>query len=357
MLVECTQFLTTGTFLFLRITNTINTVDGRKLYRPSVINAYCGPALTSIPVWWEQWKLFLFHTYVEVVCDSQTASQPRPVCTLFQKIQRSKYPAITAEEQALSVPLQILCLAVLDAIFLHIANSVAPVQWEELRSHLCDVMVHGKEQGVCNIIGKAYSDMDVVFVQVRDMASLENVSYSPVLKAPGRWHCAGGGCYPLSNRHAARSAQLSFCTPPTQAAGRQKRPKLIGVCGSQDVRAVHLDRRHRACAGAPLRDLPLPWRLVRHEHPGPERSVVALGLFSWGQQRPVLTACYECAERGGQGRISQPQLAGGCGRQYPFRGQGLLSQVRLLPSSHVRHLLPPPLHEPSQCCSTTYRLV
>lgn len=46
------------------------------------------------------------------------------VCNLIEPILHSKYPAITLEEQAISIPLQILCLAIFDSILVHMLNTV-----------------------------------------------------------------------------------------------------------------------------------------------------------------------------------------------------------------------------------------
>lgn len=48
------------------------------------------------------------------------------MCTLLQPIKRSKYPTVTQEEEAISIPLQVLALAVFDAILVHVMNVCAP---------------------------------------------------------------------------------------------------------------------------------------------------------------------------------------------------------------------------------------
>ena len=104
-----------------RITNTIHLYNGGVSKRPTVINAYDGGSLGSIDQWWEQWRRFMFHTRVQVSTGDTTAAKqsqvgPQLVCSLIGPILRSKYPAITVQEQAISVPLQILSLALMDAI-------------------------------------------------------------------------------------------------------------------------------------------------------------------------------------------------------------------------------------------------
>ena len=55
---------------------------------------------------------------------------------MLQKIKKSKYPAISAEEEAVSIPLQTLCQAIFDAILVHIVNTVsAGGKWQQLQQH------------------------------------------------------------------------------------------------------------------------------------------------------------------------------------------------------------------------------
>ncbi len=46
------------------------------------------------------------------------------MCKLIEPILHSKYPAITQDEQEISIPLQLLCLAIFDAILVHMLNTV-----------------------------------------------------------------------------------------------------------------------------------------------------------------------------------------------------------------------------------------
>eukprot|EP00292_Cryptomonas_paramecium_P013525 CAMPEP_0113663186 /NCGR_PEP_ID=MMETSP0038_2-20120614/996_1 /TAXON_ID=2898 /ORGANISM="Cryptomonas paramecium" /LENGTH=222 /DNA_ID=CAMNT_0000578173 /DNA_START=231 /DNA_END=896 /DNA_ORIENTATION=+ /assembly_acc=CAM_ASM_000170 len=92
-----------------RITNTIRTADGPVLFRPAAVNCFHGD-LSDYTSWWRQWRHFVFHTTVRV--HGSSAAHPRPVCALLEPISRAKYPAVTEEEETISVPLQILCLAV-----------------------------------------------------------------------------------------------------------------------------------------------------------------------------------------------------------------------------------------------------
>eukprot|EP00291_Cryptomonas_curvata_P015975 CAMPEP_0172152854 /NCGR_PEP_ID=MMETSP1050-20130122/1090_1 /TAXON_ID=233186 /ORGANISM="Cryptomonas curvata, Strain CCAP979/52" /LENGTH=194 /DNA_ID=CAMNT_0012821265 /DNA_START=183 /DNA_END=764 /DNA_ORIENTATION=+ len=149
-----------------RITNTINLKDGQVLMRPTVINAFNGGSLASIDDWWVLWKKFMFHTEIEIFVDNNAqGSQPQAVCNLISPILRGKYPAITVQEHAISIPLQILCLALLDSIFLFIMNSVAPGAWETVRRDLSNALIVNKFPKICDILAASYHDCDVIFLQ------------------------------------------------------------------------------------------------------------------------------------------------------------------------------------------------
>jgi hypothetical protein len=144
-----------------RITNTINLQHGGVCLRPSALNAYDGGSLASLSSWWHYWKQFMFHQQVQVftgLAGSHPIAPPAVVCSLITPMLRGKYPAITEEEQAISVPLQILCLAILDAIFTYVLNTVSLSKWEDIRKTLCDALILGKVPKVCDILAKSYSD-------------------------------------------------------------------------------------------------------------------------------------------------------------------------------------------------------
>jgi hypothetical protein len=156
-----------------RITNTINLASGAKLKRPSVINTYTECALTSMEIWWKQWRIFMFSTYVQIFSKGNTEPKPQLVCNLIGPIQRKKYPAISAEEQRISVQLQLLCLAILDAIFIHIVNRVAPTRWESIRRTLSCALIDGKDERLCQILADSYLDRHVIFLQEASAALVQ----------------------------------------------------------------------------------------------------------------------------------------------------------------------------------------
>ena len=85
---------------------------------------------------------------------------------MLQKIKKSKYPAITAEEEAVSIPLQTLCQAIFDAILVHIVNTVsAGGKWQQLQQQMCDALNRRKDEHTIGILSRTYYDADVLFIQ------------------------------------------------------------------------------------------------------------------------------------------------------------------------------------------------
>merc|ERR1719502_2589643 len=80
-------------------------------------------------------------------------------------IKRSKYPALSEDEERLSIPLQTLCGAIFDAILVHMMNSVAPTTWQPLRAELCEALNRGKDAKTAAILETRYADADVLFLQ------------------------------------------------------------------------------------------------------------------------------------------------------------------------------------------------
>jgi hypothetical protein len=140
--------------------------------------------MKTMEEWWRSWIKFLFHTTVEVFgSSSEAVTRPQLIFSLIEPISRSKYPAISAEEQSISVPLQILCLAVLDCVFIHILTTVAPLTWRDIKQGICQALIHGKEQGVCRIISQAYLDIDVFFLQESSAILVHRLHECPPLEA------------------------------------------------------------------------------------------------------------------------------------------------------------------------------
>ncbi len=74
-------------------------------------------------VWRTEWTRFMFLTKVQIF-KAKKEDQSKCVYSLIEPIRRSKYPAITPDEEVMGAPLEILCLAILDSIFFHVGNRV-----------------------------------------------------------------------------------------------------------------------------------------------------------------------------------------------------------------------------------------
>ena len=77
--------------------------------RPCVINLFEGE-LSSGEQWWSTWSSFMFKTELEVKAKAGPEKQ-RP-CAMLTPISSAKYPALSKEEEAISIPLQVhpMCL-------------------------------------------------------------------------------------------------------------------------------------------------------------------------------------------------------------------------------------------------------
>jgi len=137
-----------------------------------VINCFSGD-MTSLPKWWDNWKRFMFEQKLTVEGAGKSGKhgakragvEAVPV-TMLQKIKKAKYPAITVEEEAISIPLQTLAQAIFDAILVYIVNTVSPSgKWQQLQQQMCDALNRKKEANTLRILDRAYSDVDVFLVQ------------------------------------------------------------------------------------------------------------------------------------------------------------------------------------------------
>ena len=143
-----------------RVTNTIGLASGDMAYRPTVINCYKGH-LGSIVSWWEQWKEFMFETKYTF----KTGEEPKTVSSILVKIKKSKYPAITTEEETISIPLQTLAAAIFDAVLVHMMNIVGGHTWQGLRTEMCNALNLKKMDRTQEILESAYTDADVILLQ------------------------------------------------------------------------------------------------------------------------------------------------------------------------------------------------
>jgi hypothetical protein len=162
-----------------RLTNTIALVGGATVCRPTVISNSATP-LPDVRTWWTAWRAFMFEAELDTPAKGGGTKKIRP-CTLLSTIPRAKYPALTEEEEAISVPLQALCCAVFDAILVHMLNTVAPGAWQGVKSALCATLSTNKVALTVQILEQQYADADVIFLQECSAAFAEALGKLPSL--------------------------------------------------------------------------------------------------------------------------------------------------------------------------------
>jgi|MDSY01.1.fsa_nt_gb hypothetical protein len=147
-----------------RYTNTINTADGKTVMRPAVINCYEGDLGTTAK-WWKAWRSFVFTESVLVNKRGGGGTEQKAIKDMLSKIKNSKYPAISLEEEAISIPLQTVAGAVFDAILVHMMNTLAPGAWQGLREGMCEKLNRKKLDRTMDILEGPYATADVQFLQ------------------------------------------------------------------------------------------------------------------------------------------------------------------------------------------------
>ena len=175
-----------------RITNTIHLQDNSVCFRPAVLSGYDEVSLTSTELWWHQWKVFIFHTSVRVCSGAESSQEPCPVYSLITPVYRRKYSAITDAEQLISVPLQLLCLALLDATLVYVFNTVAFSSWRAVRKHLFAALISNKFAKACSILAESYHNCDVVFLQEVSAKFVQDLRSHPSLFE--RYFIIAGNC-------------------------------------------------------------------------------------------------------------------------------------------------------------------
>lgn len=146
-----------------RVTNTINTADGKVVMRPSVINCYNDGDLSSLDKWWTQWREFMF--VKEVTVRKHGSDKVGRISGMISKIKRSKYPSITAEEEEISIPLQTMCAAIFDAILVYMMNKIDDKSWQPMREDMCNKLNRRKNDRTIEILETSYATADVQFLQ------------------------------------------------------------------------------------------------------------------------------------------------------------------------------------------------
>ena len=147
-----------------RITNTINTVDGKMVFRPTVINMYNGDLGTQ-EKWWKAWQAFMFDQHVKIKGKDGKIVNKIPY-QMLQPIKKSKYPKITEQEEIDSLPLQTMCGAIFDAILVHMMNTVSkPDVWQPLKQVMVESLNKMKIPHTLAILENKYMDSDIITLQ------------------------------------------------------------------------------------------------------------------------------------------------------------------------------------------------
>jgi len=95
---------------------------------------------------------------------------------MLQKIDRAKYPDITADEEELSLPLQTMCGAIFDAILVHMMNSVSsPDIWQPLKKTMVENLNKQKVPHTLKILSDIYSDSDIITLQEVSSSLIDQV--------------------------------------------------------------------------------------------------------------------------------------------------------------------------------------
>lgn len=144
-----------------RITNTINTVTGEVTMRPTVINCFAGD-LGSVEAWWGKWLKFYFEDKITV--KTSKGEETTNIYSMIPLIKKSKYPSITEEEEAVSIPLETMCLAIFDSILVHMMKQVND-KWQDIRSEMCLKLNSQKNDRTVEILDTTYADSDIQFLQ------------------------------------------------------------------------------------------------------------------------------------------------------------------------------------------------
>ena len=79
----------------------------------------------------------------------------------------ARYPALSEEEERISLPLQALCLALFDASLVYMMNTLSVGGgWLTIKRRLCEALFVNKQARTLEVLcGPAYSSCDAVFLQ------------------------------------------------------------------------------------------------------------------------------------------------------------------------------------------------
>eukprot|EP00958_Prasinococcus_capsulatus_P017476 scaffold1973_cov399-Prasinococcus_capsulatus_cf.AAC.7 len=136
--------------------------------------------MNSVEEWWAKWKVFMFEKTLKI--KGKSGEQELKPCEMLEKIKNSKYPAISVEEEAISIPLQTLCQAVFDAILVHMLNTVSPNTWHGIKVSMMDSLNNNKNGKLTKIMETSYEDFDVWFLQEVAAMFIEDLKKTALAK-------------------------------------------------------------------------------------------------------------------------------------------------------------------------------
>jgi hypothetical protein len=168
-----------------RITNTINIAakagKESQVYRPTVINMYEGD-LNSQDMWWTKWESFMFDEKLPIKNKEGVVELKAPY-EMLQTIKKAKYPSITEQEEADSLPLQTMCGAIFDAILVHMMNTVStPDVWQPLKRTMVKNLNKQKISKTMDILKNQYMDSDIITLQEVSSSFVDQARSGPLGK-------------------------------------------------------------------------------------------------------------------------------------------------------------------------------
>mmetsp|Transcript_67483 Transcript_67483/g.180301 ORF Transcript_67483/g.180301 Transcript_67483/m.180301 type:complete len:400 (+) Transcript_67483:82-1281(+) len=107
----------------------------------------------------------MFHTPLELNGKRGQLRSLSSVFALLEPISRAKYPDLTHEEEAISLPLQVLCLAIFDAVLVHMLHTVAPRSWQRVKRTLHCALYKDRVESCLGVLRRTYSNADVICLQ------------------------------------------------------------------------------------------------------------------------------------------------------------------------------------------------
>lgn len=164
-----------------RFTNTINLASGAMAFRPTVIN-HCSSKLSSVAEWWPQWRRFMFEEELELKTGKNGDTKRIRPCQMLSTIKKAKYPAISEVEEAVSIPLQCLCLALFDAVLVHMLQVLSPDgHWQDIKASICEATFRKKNRLTFRIL-QSYSEATVICLQEASAAFLFSLRNSTLTR-------------------------------------------------------------------------------------------------------------------------------------------------------------------------------